>query len=116
MLCALACMQAGLARADEPATGGPLTRGGSTAWKVCSFPLRFATGAGGMMVGAMVNGSKSMVRSEQEVAGNTFGKGPAMYPLGIVGSMLAAPMGFIAGMPEGAATGGRYGFQAWDHL
>ena len=103
----------------EPATGGPLTRSGHPAWTVASFPFRLTTGIGGMMVGAMVNGSKHVVKTEQEFAHNTFGQAsesPAMYPVGVLGSMVAVPVGFITGMPEGAAMGGRYGFKLWDHL
>lgn len=126
-ICALAAVllaQAGLAAfADdpvmEPAPGGPLTRSGHPAWTVCSFPLRFATGVGGMMVGAVVNGSKNVVKTEQEFSQNTFAhanESPALYPVGALGSLIAVPVGFVTGIPEGAAMGGRYGYKLWDHL
>jgi hypothetical protein len=117
--------QVGLAAfADEPAsmepcTGGPLTRSGNPIWTVASFPLRLTTGVGGMMVGAMVNGSKNIMTTEQEFAKNTFGQAsesPMMYPVGVLGSVIAVPVGFVTGMPEGAAMGGRQGYQVWDHL
>ena len=109
----------GVEPAMEPAPGGPLTRSGHPAWTVCSFPLRMATGVGGMMVGAIVQGSKNVVKTEQEFAKDTFGQAkesPAMYPLGALGSVIAVPVGFVTGMSEGAAVGGRCGFKLWDHI
>jgi hypothetical protein len=122
------CAQAGLAAfaepmmettSSEPVTGGLLTRGGHPVWKVCSFPLRLTTGIGGMMIGAMVSGSKNVVKMEQEFARNTYGQAkesPALYPVGAIGSVVAVPVGFVTGMPEGAAVGARAGFQLWDRV
>lgn len=100
-------------------TGGPLTRSGNPIWTVVSFPLRVVTGVGGMLVGSVVQGGKNIVSTEQEFAQNTWGQAqsnPALYPVGAAGSVIAVPLGFVTGMPEGAATGGRYGYTVWDRL
>lgn len=105
--------------AVEPAPGGPLTRSGHPAWTVCSFPLRLATGVGGMMVGAVVRGSKNVAKTEQEFARESFGnakESPVLYPIGVLGSVIAVPVGFVTGMSEGAEIGARSGFKLWDHL
>ena len=125
MLATAVFAQAGLTALadDEPGSitpsGGPLTRSENPAWKICSFPFRIATGAGGMLIGAMVGGGKNVVTAEKQFSQNTFAhanQDPMLYPVGAVGSVIAVPVGFVTGMPEGAAAGGRYGYRIWDRL
>lgn len=125
VLAVLMLGQAGMAvfAEEEPGSisseGGPLTRSGHPAWKIASYPLRLATGTGGIVVGAIISGSKNIVKTEQEFAKNTYGQAaesPALYPVGVLGSLVAVPIGFVTGMPQGASTGAREGFKVWDHL
>ncbi len=118
-LAATLVAQAGIgAFADEP-SNGPMTSSNNPAWAVASFPFRLVTGTTGMALGAVHGGLKGIVETEQQFAENTFGeadKNPLLVPIGLVGTVVAVPVGFVMGAPEGAANGGKYGYQIWDNF
>lgn len=109
--------QVGVAMADDGGSAGPLTSSNNPAWAVISFPFRLVTGTAGLGLGAVGGGLKGIVQTEQQFAEKTFGEAdenPLMVPVGLVGTVVAVPVGFILGAPEGAVTGGKYGYQMWD--
>jgi len=101
------------------AEDGPMTSSGNAAWQVISFPLRVVTGTAGVAVGAVGGGLKGIVSTEEKFAANTFGKAdenPMMVPVGLVGTVVAVPVGFVTGAPQGAVTGGKVGYNWWNHF
>lgn len=115
----LLCQVGMSAFADEPAKGsnGPWTTSNNVVWQVASFPLRVVTGAGGILLGALNSGVKGISTTEEKYGQNTFGKAhknPLLVPVGLVGTVVAIPVGFVTGAPEGAAPGGKYGYHIWD--
>jgi hypothetical protein len=109
------------ALADDAAASddGPLTSSGNAVWQVVSFPLRLVTGTTGIAIGAVGGGVKGIVKTEEKFAQNTFGKAdenPLLVPVGLVGTVVAVPVGFVTGAPEGAAKGGKYGYHIWDNF
>jgi hypothetical protein len=118
-LAAALISQAGLgAFAEEKAAGkGPWTSSNCPAWQVASFPLRIVTGASGIVLGSLNGGVKGIASTEQKYAQATYGKAhenPLLVPAGLVGTVVAVPVGFVTGAPDGAATGGKYGYHIWD--
>ncbi|HEY9687803.1 MAG TPA: hypothetical protein V6C52_12585 [Coleofasciculaceae cyanobacterium] len=116
-LAATMCAQMGVAMAEDGASAGPLTSSNNTAWAVASFPFRLVTGTAGMALGAVGGGLKGIVETEQQFAEKTYGEAdqnPLMVPVGLVGTVVAVPVGFVLGAPEGAVTGGKQGYQLWD--
>lgn len=70
-----------------------------------------------MALGAVGGGLKGIVETEQQFAEKTYGEAdqnPLMVPVGLVGTVVAVPVGFVLGAPEGAVTGGKQGYQLWD--
>lgn len=110
--------QAGItAFADGQAASASST--GNTVWQVLSFPLRIVTGAGGLAIGAVGGSVRGIVNTEEKFAQNTFGKAeenPILVPVGLVGTVLAVPVGIVTGAPEGAMKGGKYGYHVWDNF
>jgi len=103
--------------ADGTAAKGPWTSSNNTVWQVTSFPLRLVSGASGILLGALNGGVKGIASTEESYAKNTYGKAhenPLMVPAGIVGSVVAVPIGFVTGAPDGATAGGKYGYHIWD--
>lgn len=115
-LAATLMIQAGAAAfADE----GPMTSSDNPVWQVVSFPLRLVTGTTGLALGAVGGGLKGIVKTEQDFAAKTFGEAdsnPLLVPVGLVGTVVAVPVGFVMGAPEGAVSGGKYGYGMWDHF
>jgi hypothetical protein len=114
-LAATLLVQTGVAFADD----GPMTSGGNAAWQVVSFPLRLVTGVTGGAVGAVGGGLKGIVKTEEKFANNTFGKAdenPLLVPVGLVGTVVAVPVGFVTGAPDGAVKGARTGYGWWDNF
>ena len=96
---------------------GPWTSSNNAVWQVASFPLRLVSGASGIVLGALNGGVKGIASTEETYAKNTYGKAhenPLMVPAGIVGSVVAVPVGFVTGAPDGASAGGKYGYHIWD--
>lgn len=123
VLASLLLAQAGILtfanEAEPPANSGPITRSGNTVWSVFSFPLRLITGATGFVVGAVDGGAKGIVKMEETFAENTFAKAsesPLLVPIGLVGTIVALPVGLVSGAPDGAAKGAREGYRLWDHF
>jgi hypothetical protein len=110
--------QLGLAAFAEDETG-TMTNDYPVAWGIVSFPLRLVTGALGMGLGAVVGGVNGIVETEKKFAENTFGRAdenPLMVPVGLVGTVVAIPVGFLTGFPPEAIKGGEEGFGWWDRF
>ena len=109
--------QIGVGALAADKANGPWTTSNSPVWQVTSFPLRLVTGASGIVLGALNGGVKGIASTEQTYAQNTYGKAhqnPLMVPAGLVGTVLAVPVGFVTGAPDGASSGGKYGYHIWD--
>lgn len=103
--------------AEDASTTGPWTSSKNTAWQVASFPLRLVSGASGIVLGTLNGGVKGIASTEQSYAEKTYAKAhqnPLMVPVGLVGSVVAVPMGFVTGAPDGATAGAKYGYHIWD--
>lgn len=98
---------------------GPWTSDYPVTWGIMSFPLRVVTGVTGLTIGALAGGVNGIVETEQKFAENTFGQAeenPFMVPVGLVGTAVAIPVGFLAGFPQGAVKGGQEGYTWWDRF
>jgi hypothetical protein len=120
-LAATVLTQVGIsALADDAASNnGPMTSSGNAVWQVVSFPLRLVTGGTGIAVGAVGGGVKGIVNYEEKFAQNTFGRAdenPLLVPVGLVGTVVAVPVGIVAGSPDGAVKGAKYGYHVWDNF
>ena len=104
--------------ADETkATTGPWTASNNPVWQFTSFPLRVVSGGTGILLGAVASGAKGIASTEQSFAEKTYGKAHEnilMVPVGLVGSVVAVPAGFVSGAPDGAVAGAKYGYHIWD--
>lgn len=83
------------------------------------LPFRVITGAAGAGLGIVAGGLQGILETEQSFASQTFGKANenvAMIPVGIIGSALAVPVGFLLGAPEGAMEWANRGFNLWNHI
>jgi len=83
------------------------------------LPFRVITGAAGAGLGIVAGGLEGIVETEQSFASQTFGKASenvAMIPVGILGSALAVPVGFLLGAPEGAMEWANRGFNIWNRV
>lgn len=111
--------QVGIAAFADGDAEAPASSTGNTVWQVISFPLRIVTGAGGMAIGAVGGSVRGIVNTEEKFAQNTFGKAeenPMLVPVGLVGTVIAVPVGIVTGAPEGAVKGGKYGYNVWDNF
>ena len=111
--------QVGMTSMADEVEKGELTNNNPVAWGMVSFPFRVVTGAAGMGVGAVAGGLKGIVDTEKKFAENTFGQAdenPLLVPVGLIGSVVAVPVGFLAGFPEQAVKTGQDGFQYWDRF
>lgn len=102
---------------DAKGSNGPWTTSNNAAWQFTSFPLRVVSGASGILVGALTGGIKGIASTEEKFAQKTYGKAhenPLLVPVGLVGSVVAVPVGFVTGAPDGAVAGGKYGYHIWD--
>ena len=55
----------------------------------------------------------------QNFAEHTFAEvdeNPLMLPVGIVGAVVAVPVGFLVGAPKGAVEWGEKGYTLWDDM
>ncbi len=98
---------------------GPMTSDNPLAWGLVSFPLRAVTGVVGLGAGALVGGVKGIIETEKKFAENTFGEAdenPLLVPVGLIGTAVAIPVGFLSGFPEQAVKSGQEGFQWWDRF
>lgn len=98
---------------------GPLTQSKNETWHWVSLPLRLATGASGLALGAVQGGVKGVVRTEEALMLTTFGeaeKNALMVPIGLLGTLAAVPVGFASGLPAGATQGGEAGYHFWDRF
>ena len=96
---------------------GQMTSAGGRAWKLASFPLRLATAASGLGLGALQGGAEGVMTLETHLAEETFGRAqrsPMLVPIGLAGAILALPLGIITGAPPQAAQGARDGWRWWD--
>lgn len=96
---------------------GPWTTDHPYAWGVGSFPFRMVTGVVGGGMGAVAGSAKGIVETEKKFSENTFAqanKNPLMIPVGLVGAVVAVPVGVITGAPSGAFTAAKTGFTWWD--
>ncbi len=110
--------QLGLASYAED-EDGPLTSDSPMVWGLLSFPLRVVTGVAGLGVGALVGGVEGIIDTEKKFAENTFGEAeenPLLVPVGIVGTAVAIPVGFLSGFPEQAVKSGQDGFEWWNRF
>ncbi len=101
------------------AEDGPMTSESPTAMHIITLPFRLVTGAAGLGIGAVVGGAKGIVDTEKQFADHTYAKAdenPLLVPVGLVGSVVAVPVGFLKGAPQGAADMGRAGYSLWDRL
>ena len=115
-LAAALTVQAGAAFADEAASE---TSSPNPIWTVVSFPFRLTTGVVGGTLGLVGGGVKGIINTEKNFAANTYGKAdenPLMVPVGLVGTVVAVPVGFVMGAPEGAVEGARDGYKWWDTI
>lgn len=97
--------------------GNPSTRAGNTAWQVATFPFRLVTGASTGALGLVGGGVKGVVTTEEKFAANTFGKvdeNPLFVVPGVLGTVVAVPVGFLIGAPEGFVKGAKAGYTWWD--
>lgn len=103
---------------NKPFTAGnPSTKSGNTVWQVASFPLRLVTGTSSGALGLLGGGMKGIVTTEEKFAANTFGKvdeNPIMVVPGLLGTVVAVPVGFLIGAPEGFVKGAKAGYTWWD--
>ncbi|MCE3235275.1 MAG: hypothetical protein K0Q50_1455 [Vampirovibrio sp.] len=118
-LAGLLLTQVGFTAFADGDAAAPASSAGNTVWQVLSFPLRIVTGAGGLAIGAVGGSVRGIVNTEEQFAQNTFGKAeenPMLVPVGLVGTVLAVPVGIVTGAPEGAVKGGKYGYHVWDNF
>jgi hypothetical protein len=105
---------------NKPLTAGnPSTKSGNTVWQVASFPLRLVTGTSSGALGLLGGGMKGIVTTEEKFAANTFGKvdeNPIMVVPGLLGTVVAVPVGFLIGAPEGFVKGAKAGYTWWDNF
>jgi hypothetical protein len=98
---------------------GPWTTNHPFVWGVGSFPFRLLTGGVGAGFGAVAGGAKGIVETERKFAENTWGeadKNPLMVPVGLVGTVVAVPVGIIMGAPQGAVKMGTQGYNWWNRF
>lgn len=108
-------LQVGTALAED----GPWTSSGNAGWTVLSFPFRLVTGTVGAAGGAVGGGLKGIVDTEQKFAENTFGRAdenPLLVPVGLVGTVVAVPVGLVTGAPDGAVEYGKKGYHWWNRF
>ncbi len=118
-LAATVLAQVGIGAFADDAAKGPMTNSANPVWTVVSFPFRVVTGAGGSVIGATYTGIKGIATSEETFAHNTFGKAdenPLLVPVGVIGTAVAIPYGFVTGAPEGGVKGASYGYHLWDNF
>lgn len=80
------------------------------------LPFRIITGVAGAGVGVVAGGVQGIVDTEKKFGESTFGKAdenPMMIPLGLVGAVVAVPVGFATGAPKGLVEWGQKGFEIW---
>ena len=119
LLAAAMVAQIGAGALAEDVEAGSLTSDSPVLWGIASFPFRAVTGVGGLGLGAIAGGLKGVVDTEKSFAENTFGKAnenPFMIPVGLVGSLVAVPVGFVTGMPQQAVETGQNGYKWWDRF
>ncbi|MBY0403470.1 MAG: hypothetical protein K2X66_06195 [Cyanobacteria bacterium] len=83
--------------------------------RVLSSPVRVVSTLGGAAIGALCGMGKGIVHAEQVVSENTFEKIPGEHaailaPAGIVGSVVAVPVGALYGSVRGFGQGTISGF------
>ena len=106
-----------LADSTVPSVGNPTTKSGNAVWQVATFPFRLVTGTSTGALGLVGGGVKGVVTTEEKFAANTFGKvdeNPILVVPGILGTIVAVPVGFIMGAPEGFVKGAKAGYTWWD--
>ena len=116
-LCAAVLLLSPMGAAFAEEEHGPWTTNHPYAWGVGSFPFRLLTGTVGAGAGAIGGGIKGIVETERAFAENTFGeadKNPLMVPVGLVGAVVAVPVGIITGAPKGAYNLGKTGYNWWN--
>lgn len=108
--------QMGVALADDK---GPWTSDHPATWGLVSMPFRLVTGAVGVGLGTVTGGVQGIMDTEQRFAENTYakaGENPLLVPVGLVGTAVAIPVGFLTGAPKGAVDMGREGYMWWDRF
>ncbi len=118
LLAAALCTQVGSAAFAEDEQG-PWTKDHPYAWGVASLPFRATTTGVGLAFGSLAGSAKGIVETEQKFAEHTWGeadKNPLMVPVGLVGSVVAIPVGVVMGLPQGAAKGAAAGYKWWDRF
>ncbi len=83
--------------------------------RIVTAPVRVVTTVGGTAIGALVGTGKGIVHAEKVVSQNTFERMPDEYglalgPAGVIGSILAIPVGAVNGLARGAMQGTISGF------
>ncbi len=97
---------------------GERSQESSQSWlQMIALPFRVLSGAAGAGLGIVAGGLQGIVETEQAFATQTFGHASenlAMIPVGIIGSALAVPVGFVLGAPTGAVDWATRGFNLWN--
>lgn len=99
------------------AEDGELTSEHPVGWGIASFPLRLTTAGLGAGFGALSGGVEGIMETEDEFADHTFakaGENPLLAPVGLVGAVVAIPVGAIKGGVPQAIESAKAGFNWWD--
>lgn len=94
---------------------GEFTTDYPVASRILTSPFRAVTTVGGAIVGSVVGVGKGIIHAEMLVSQNTFERMPDEYgmllaPMGVVGSVVAIPIGAVDGAVRGAGQGTISGF------
>ncbi len=97
----------------------PETSIGDAAWTVLGFPVNLTSAAASGAIGGVGGGLKGIVATEEKFADATYGKvdeNPLLLPVGLVGTVVAVPIGFLMGLPSGIVGGAREGWNLLSDL
>lgn len=106
--------QDALSYPEDPETGV-----GEAAWTILSLPVDLTSAVASGALGAVGGGLKGIVRTEEKFADATYGRvneNPLLLPVGLVGTVVAVPIGFLMGLPSGLVGGVKYGWNMLDEI
>ena len=97
----------------------PDTSVGEAAWTVLSLPVDLTAAVADGALGGLGGGLKGIVRTEEIFGANTYGKvdeNPLWIIPGLIGTVVAVPVGFLVGLPMGLVNGAKYGWNMLDNM
>lgn len=92
---------------------------GKAAWSLLSLPVNVGSAVGSGAVGAVGGGLKGIIATEEKFSDATYAKvneNPLLLPVGLVGTAVAVPVGFLTGMPYGVVHGVHHGWNLLNHM